>query len=323
MRARRPGGAVRWLLLCVALAGCNPARALIATPDDYAAYRRVRVAETAEGRLAAAWDYLRDHPEGRYAERVRTYFQKMEPIYFKVRRRNVAGLERYLMALPDGPHAEDALARLMLLTGRSRRESDEIRAFAATQERLDARKARRQAAAGLAADWVAMLLEPRLFQVPVAEGPSRFVVRYELALPQPLCEPREGGGRRCVKGVESRYDVVAPGRRYDRSVAFALELRLDAAGRPEAAELRGPALFVRSEEARASAPIDDLDPAAVREAQRAFAERLTRALIERDILCAGTTDADGRSAMDCEGLRLVLEPGLEEDRIAIEPSAGE
>lgn len=307
------------LLLC--LLGCNPARALVATPNDYAAYRRVRVADTPEGRLAAAWDYLRDHPDGRYASRVRAYFEKMEPVYFKIRRRNVAGLEAYLAALPDGPHADDALARLMMLTGRERREAADLRAFAATQERLDARKKRREEASGLVIDWVAMLLEPRLWQVPVAQGPKAFVVRYELGLPQPLCEVRDEGGRRCAKPVEARYDVVTAGRRFDRGVAFDIQLVLDSTGRPVSADLRGAGLFVRSEEARQSAPIDDLDPAAVRAAQRAFAERLTREILARDILCSGSTDPDGRTELACEGIRLVLEPGEVEDHIAIAPDA--
>jgi hypothetical protein len=312
---------LRWAaaLVALALVACNPARALIATPDDYAAYRRVRVADTAEGRLAAAWDYLRNHPDGRYADRVRTYFEKMEPVYYKVRRRNVAGLETYLKALPDGPHADDALARLMLLTGRERRESADIRAFTATQQRLDARQKQREAAAVLVSDWVVMLLDPKLWEVPLARGPRAFVVRYELALPQPLCEPRDEGGRRCFKAVERRYDVVTAGNRFDRSVAFEVELELDSAGRPQGVEIRGAGLFVRSEEAHDGEPIDDLDAASVRRAQRAFAERLGRDLLARDLLCSGTTDPDGRTNLDCEGLRLVLEPGPGEDRIVVSP----
>jgi hypothetical protein len=311
---------VKWLLVvgALGLVACNPARALIASPSDYAAYRRVRTAETADARVAAAWEYLKSYPEGRYAERLRSYLARVEPVYYKIRRRNVAGLEAYLRALPDGPHAADALGRLMLLTDRERREPAELRGFAAAQTRLDARLRERERAAELLGDWLVQLLDPKLWQVPLARGPGPFVVRFELGLPQPLCEAT-AGGRHCVKAVEQPYALPISDHSHERAVAFEIDLRLDARGTPTSAGLRGPALFVRSEEARRGKPIDELDLRAVREAQRAYLARLTSELVAADVLCEGTTESDGTAVLNCEGVRLTLEPGAAEDRLTVAP----
>ena len=52
----------RWVLLAVLLSlaslGCNAGRTFIATPNDYADYRRVRIADNFDDRMAATWDQM-------------------------------------------------------------------------------------------------------------------------------------------------------------------------------------------------------------------------------------------------------------------------
>ncbi|MBW2527213.1 MAG: hypothetical protein JRI23_23730, partial [Deltaproteobacteria bacterium] len=67
--------AAPWLgILLLALSGCHLGRAMISTPGDYEDYRRIRLAPSFDERLTAAWYYVNARPDGRFADRVRAYF---------------------------------------------------------------------------------------------------------------------------------------------------------------------------------------------------------------------------------------------------------
>ena len=289
-------------------AGCNAGRVFIASPGDYADYRRVRVAESADERLARAWEYLQDHPDGSYTERLQRYFDKAEPAFYRVRRRSAKGLEAYLRALPDGPHAEQALARLMDLRTERRREELDTRMARQTGMRLDLERSQRAAAAELLGWWLSQLLDRAVWQAPWSEAPGELLVRYSLALPVPSCEPDEDDGERCVKLVAGAYRVRAQGKRVDRQVAFDLELAFAASGRLRGVTIMGNSLFVRGLEAQRQEALDET-PQQGREAVSLFVAWLSAHLADRDVACSGGSEPDGSTVLDCEGLRLTIEPG--------------
>lgn len=316
-----------WLALGLLLScGCNTGRAFIASPGDYADYRRVRVAETADERLARAWYYLQERRDGRYAERLGRYFARAEPVFYRVRRRSARGLEAYLLALPNGPHAEAALSLLMELRVERRREELDTRKARETGLRLDLERDKRAAAAELLGFWLTQLLEAQVWQLPLSQAPGELLVRYIVALPTPSCEPRtdELDGRRCIKTVARRFRVSREGKHLARELAFDLELELDGRGRLVHVTLIGSALFVRTLEAREQRALDDSAEEAKRAANE-FVAWLTAALVERDVACNGGSDPDGTINLDCEGLLLTIEPGIGggDDVVLIARPAGE
>ncbi|MEM9693463.1 MAG: hypothetical protein AAGA56_13020 [Myxococcota bacterium] len=175
-----------WFAIALAccLLGCTASRAVIASSSDYGDYRRIRVAESAETRMAAAWQYLKRHPEGRFAERIRRYFDRREPVYFKWKGDSVAGLEEYLRALPDGPHAEEAVLRLVALRDRGLSTRPEA-VLASIEAEKRARAADKRRAAELFRWWVAQLIDAAIYTRPFDRVEAELVARYELSAPRP------------------------------------------------------------------------------------------------------------------------------------------
>jgi len=315
----------RLLTLCVfalglASLGCNAGRALIATPNDYADYRRVRIAETFDDRMANTWHYLKERPEGRYAGRLRKFFDRVEPVFYKVRSRNVAGLQAYLLALPDGPHAGEALELLTELKRDQRREQLDTRLAQQTGRRLDAEKKARAAATELPMWWTHQLMNEAMWDTPLAEAPPEFLVRFRLALPRPECQQDdpEPGSRRCTKTVTVGYRVRGERGRVDRSVSLDVELVLDAEWRLQRAILSGADLFTRSEEAGRGEQLDVGSPEVARAASVRFVAQLTKALFGDEMVCNGGTDDSGVTLLTCEILRVSVEPSSGGDLILIE-----
>jgi hypothetical protein len=303
------------------LAGCNAGRAFIATTGDYADYRRVRVAETFDARMAATWHYLKSRPEGRYAERLRKFFERAEPIYYAARSRNIEGLEAYLLALPDGPHAREAIELVTALKIARRREQVEERVARASGRRLDTDRKSRKAASEFPVWWARTLLDPQLWAKPLSEAPPQFLVRWRLALPRPECiedEP-EPGWRRCTKEVGLAYRVRGASRRVERSITLDLELVVDGDWRLRRAMVSGDDVFVRAQEAGMDRA---LDAAARKEAAQRFVSALTKQLFRDALECNGGTDDRGVTTLDCEKLRIVIEPGAQgDDMWVVEPIA--
>jgi hypothetical protein len=306
----------------VGATGCHAGKVFIASSGDYADYRRVRVAETADERLASAWEYLKSRPDGTYAERLQRYFDRAEPAFYRVRSRSAKGLEAYLRALPDGPHAAEALTRLVDLRTERRREELDSRMARQTGQRLDRERSQRAASAELLGWWLSRLLDGALWQAPLAQAPGDFLVRYRLALPAPTCEPDEGEGERCLKLVARSFRVRGEGRQLAREVAFDLELGLDARGRLRGVTLMGSAIFLRTLEAQREKALDDGRTA---EAVSLFVAWLGAHLAERDVACSGGSEPDGTIVLDCDRLRLTLSPGQGggDDMVLIAPIPSE
>ncbi|MBI4701633.1 MAG: hypothetical protein HY744_10830 [Deltaproteobacteria bacterium] len=315
----------RALLLCLVLglAGCTSLRAFIASPADWAEYRRVRLAPTLDERLAASRYYLEHRPDGAFAADVRAYFDRAEPVFYDVRRRSVAGMEAYLRALPRGPHAGKALAELVLRRHEQRRATLDERSVAQRSARLEAEKAARRQAAEAATWWVQALLDPVLWLNPLTEAPAELLVRYRLSLPSPECENDAARPeiRRCSKLVELPYRVAGEGSLEDRQLTLELRLTMDHGGRLHDAALLGPSLFLREQEAREHRASADGDAAAQRRAAQGSVAALEAALREPPSACAREPSGGGETRLRCGMLGLAVRPGLgrEDDAIRIAP----
>ncbi len=298
------------VVLLVAAIGCNASRTFIATSGDYADYRRVRVAEDIDTRLAAAWEYLEKRPDGQYAERLRRYFEQAEPVFFKIRKRSAKGLEAYLRALPDGPHAKEAVELLLTLRDEKRRDSIDARQALATGRRLDSERDKRESAARLLTWWTHAFLEPGVWSRPLSEAPKALVTRLFLGLPQPRCEmvPGRPGRHTCVKAVEQSFVVPGKGKMENRTIAFLLAVELDERWRVSGVTLTGSGILLATEEARSARASSDGE-AQIRRATAAFVSRVTALVFEQGQTCNGGTDNAGRTELACEGLLWVLEPG--------------
>lgn len=250
--------------LLVAASGCDslraPLRPLVSAPADFAAYRETRVAETLDGRLAAAEAYIERFADGAYALETRAWFKQSEPVFFEARRGSLTGLESYLRALPHGPHAREALA-LLRAQQESREAPDEAgRQASATEARLARASARRVAARDGVAAWVGRFLDPAAWKGRVADAPAELVVPWSLGLPAPACRPAsevEGSaakprarvsGRRCTKIIELEYPVLVGVVVEPRQITLQIDADEDDDGRLQAVTLAGPELFLRLEE---------------------------------------------------------------------------
>ncbi|MBX3227211.1 MAG: hypothetical protein KIT84_35255 [Labilithrix sp.] len=102
-------------LSVLVVSGCAGLRAVTAPPNDLEDYRAFRVAAADGIRLARAKRYLERHPDGVWAAEVKAIFDEEEQRYFEEAQTSRAAARRYLTDLPDGPHAEAALALLIAL----------------------------------------------------------------------------------------------------------------------------------------------------------------------------------------------------------------
>jgi hypothetical protein len=261
--------------------------------------------------MAASWYYLEQRPEGQYHARLKRYFDKAEPVFYKARRRSMKGLEAYLRALPNGPHAGDVLGELMAMRDSSRRDQLMTRQARQAGLRLDVERHKREQAATLLGWWIGSLLDRRVWQRPLSDAPSEFVVRYRLALPRPECEPHDDDPdhQRCFKSVAQSFRIAGRGKLESRTLAFDLELELDERWHLMAATIAGPALFLTSVEAQRERIVDEGDAGAQKQAVDGFIAKLGAELAARDIACDGGSTEGGGTVLDCEGIRLTIEPG--------------
>jgi hypothetical protein len=300
--------------------GCTVGRAMIASSGDYADYRRTRVAKGLDERLAAAADYLRAHPDGVYAESLRSWFDGAEPLFYAVRRRSMAGLEAYLQALPSGPHADEALDELMRRRLRARR--DEVRAGGAltASRRLDYERKQGEAASSLPARWAEMLMDPAAWSLPLDRAPRELILAYSLELPHAECHrDTDLGVHRCTKRIGLAYPVVAEGETRERRVEMWVELELDDGWQLRVARLFGSALFLHGMAAREKRPIALDDQEAGEAALQAFEADLLDRLQRPGSGCQVALGDDW--ALGCPERRVVVHRGTgdEDDTITIEP----
>jgi hypothetical protein len=311
----RCGGGWRQLVVLSALflsLGCNAARVFVASPGDYAEYRRVRLGHGLGERLAAARDYLRRYPTGRYAERVRRYYQYAEPLYYSSQEeQGVAGIEEYLRQLPRSDRSKAASELLAQLRTEQRREAAPSRRVKALTGRLSQEKKARAGAARLPLDWTLWLSDKAAFDRPFSKVPTRLLVPYRLQLPQPVCSKRSWG-RRCKKTLMRRFRMRVGSKGIDQEIAIDVWVDLDASWRLRSARIAGQDLLLLSHEAHVHSEVDEDDEGTEAMLRESFFRRLMPELLRESRDCSRS-----QNRLRCGAIVVELEQGDDEDRIMI------
>lgn len=331
MIGRAARGALATLLFGAAL-GCGPG--FWASPEEYGAYRRTRVEPALEARLSAAAAYLGRWPDGPHAPEVRAWLGRAEAIYYAQKRGSAAGLAAYLEALPQGAYAAEA--RRELARREIARAPDEVSSGEDTEARIAAEQAARERVAKEIEAWVGRLVEPSLWRgQAMVDAPAEVLVPFALALPWPACRLLEDaearalaapeGSFRCAKVLSLPYAVTGAQGSEPREATVEIAVVEDFSGRPLAAIVGGPDLFLRLEEAR-SVRAQDADDAAARVAGISRAVELAgaafRAKVSEDRACRKEPAAPVVLDLGCGGVALRVRAAVEEgedDQIVITP----
>lgn len=155
--------------------GCASFRTVVAPPDDLEDYRAFRVAAAEGTRVARAKRYVDRHPNGIWVKEVRAAYEDEEPVYFEHAQTSREGVRRYLADLPDGPHAEAALALLMAFD--SSMQDAELRDIARRvryeDTKLEAAAAQRRAVGEAVLSAIGVLLDDDVYGVPLSDAPPK------------------------------------------------------------------------------------------------------------------------------------------------------
>jgi len=318
MTSRRPKWrslaliALPWFVLSCA----GKLNALIAPTTDYADYRLTRVAPTVSERLQAAVRYLERHPDGVFRDAVARWYGRVEPVFFQASSDSLAGAEKYLSALPNGPHADRAEQLRDAFRAAARVEAGERVAEqgAAFERRLAAAaKARDEVLVAYTA-WIGRVLDFNGWGRPLGEAPEPFASAW-LAEPKPKCT-----SDRCWKALSLPYELEIAGKAEKFVCLLEISVRLTK-GRVADVTVAGPALFARLAEAHLARPTTADDQGRAR--ARAWAIELTEGAAERRLPRSRCAREAGRAALlrECDGRRLELYaatgPDESDDRVVI------
>lgn len=210
-------------LLALAAAGC----ATVAARDDYADYRRVRLAEDDRERLVAVSDYLEAHPEGRWAGKLRAEHDAAETAVYEHNKSTAEGLRHYLEVYPDGHFADQARARVAALEAvrQNRARAADVDREVHRERREQQLEERRQWASDAVAFWTRILLGVERWGQPigaVARANQDFDDAFR-GSPTARCSTTE-----CIKYYELEYAVPVPGQtRIERTMRILLRLRFE------------------------------------------------------------------------------------------------
>lgn len=308
--------ALPWLL---ALSSCGAGARLTADRKDYALYRETRVASTPEQRLAASGRYLKELPNGRFRAEVERRFAVTEPRFFALAHDRPSLLRAYLRALPDGPHAKDAAARLdefgLLNRFRARDAATSESSLQRIQSRLEAAENARQALIREVVTLSSLMARSRL-GVPTSELDHELIFRFRLSPPAGTCV--EG---RCSKAFHFEYAVPAAGKLVPRAADFLLTLTLEH-GNVVGISLSGNGLFTRLGEAVDRVGIAESNllarTEAIARAAQLFDNATSSAFPGAD--CPKEVIAPVVLARECGGVRFLVsaatEPG-QHDRVEV------
>jgi hypothetical protein len=158
--------------LVLALSACAELRPMLAPPHDLEDYRAFRVAAAEGTRLARAKRYIDRHPNGSFIDEVKKAFEEEEPVYFEQAQGSREGIRRYLADLPEGPHADAALA-LLIAFGSSMQDAelrDLARRVRYDDAKLEAAAVQRRAVGESILTAIGILLEDDAYGVPRAES---------------------------------------------------------------------------------------------------------------------------------------------------------
>ena len=313
--------------------GCAGARRFAASPEEYAIYRTAKASRTLEDRLAASQKYAAQYPEGAWADEMRGFFAKAEPLYFEGAKGSTTKLEAYLRALPQGPNAKQAALRLRDLRAAEKADRTELSGTAKTADDNVVREAERRKAVGERIQtWLALFLDPQVFARPLGEAKVPLIVPWSLGLPWPNCErpdgtegspvPPTGAARRCTKLLQLDYRAVEEGAPADRQALVEIAIWLDEAGRPVEVSIAGPDLFLRLLEANTARAAAATDPEAKLQGAEqavALAQQTFTSSAGGDKTCKKNADADVLR-LSCKGLTLRVLAGAldgEDDRFVV------
>jgi hypothetical protein len=306
------------LLSAIGCAGCaGKLNHLIAPTADYADYRLTRVAATVPERLQAAARYLERHPDGAFRRSVAAFYERVEPLFYEAMSDSLAGTEKYLATLPNGPHANSAAQRRDAYRAAARvNAGDRIAEQGAAFERrlAAAAKARDEVLTTYTA-WIGRVLDIDEWGRPLADVKEPFSSAW-LADPKPKC-----AADRCTKLVTLPYELQMGGKPEKFVFFMEISARL-AKGRLAEVTISGPALFARLAEARWARPIGSDDESRAR--ARVSAIELTEGAAERKLpktRCAREGAPRAAMVRECDGRRLDLRaaagPDEPEDQVVI------
>lgn len=247
------------MVLCASLLGCGSIGSrLVASNDEYLAYREVRTTERLDARLAASNAYLMAHPDGQWAQEVRPWFERAELRYWLRIKETPSGLAAYLKTLPDGPHAAEAAAALATFRERQQAARKELLDLSAamTEERLAELARQRDVAQEAFTSWLGRFLAIETWGMRTSALDHDFIFAWRIDPPRGRCVDD-----RCAKLVQYAYEMPGGGDRSERRLVMDVVVQLDQ-GMVEQARLEGPGLFSRLYEAGAKQPVPYDDPSA-------------------------------------------------------------
>lgn len=317
--------AVLGLLVLALTGGCAELRPMLAPPNDLEDYRAFRVAAAEGTRLARAKRYLERHPKGTWAREVQAAFDEEEPRYFERAQASREGIRRYLADLPEGPHADAALA-LLVAFGSSMQEAelrDIARRVREGDAKLEAAAVQRRAVGeGILAS-VGALLDDDVYGAPRAEAPPKL---RALLLGRNVSALTWGGG--VPSRHEDDYFFVLPTRPDRESRLLTVEISIaETDGVVTGATVEGSDMFVRWAEADQIVRLDASLPADRTEAQVHAMGRLEGAF-ERRLPSASCPDLRRDQELyhrACGGWEVIVLPGAragDKDAIVIRAPRG-
>ncbi|MGC4092046.1 MAG: hypothetical protein QM756_30020 [Polyangiaceae bacterium] len=319
--------AMRRQLLALAMAwlvgGCALSNRMVASRDDYALYRRTRVAETPAERLGAGSRYLREQPNGRFRSEVRAWFEATEPRYLAEAHDRPSLLRAYLSQMPDGPHAQAVRDRLqefdLLNEYRGKREVESERFVSRVEAELDKARSERDRFIQGVTSLVLLMAKTKSFGKPTSELDDTLIYRFRLESPVGRCD-----GDSCVKRFSYAYSVPTRSAPLPRTAELELGFELSQ-GLLRRVRLAGPELFSRLTEAVDRVLLDPKDLLGRTEAIARSIQILENTL-EAELPsseCRRDVVAPVVLMRACRGVALTLEVGAEPgepDRIEVTAS---
>jgi hypothetical protein len=313
------------LLLVFCLVGCaEMGRRATVSVDDFASYRRFRLAPTVEQKLAASVDYLHHNPAGSYHTEVLRWLKHTEVGYVVRAWDDPARLGAFLAAVPSGAYSGRAAERLVELeiTAEYRKKSD--RAFDVKVHGIESRLARaetgrRDLLRGVVG-WARRLSRLRGFGRRIAELDDELIFAFRLEPPAARCD-----GDLCTKTISVAYDVPEGKAQSPREAIYDVGMRLEHGG-VRAAWLTGPELFTRIGEAARVSAVSPTDLGArveaIGQATQVIALAVEPALPSARCAADAVSPVVLRRVCDGVDLRVISAVELgEEDRISIEPAS--
>jgi len=260
LAGRTPGRLALLGLACLWFGGvgCASAGGLVASNDEYLAYRKVRTSARLDERLAASEAYLMTYPKGRWASDVLPWYERAELRYWLRIQETPSGLATYVKTLPQGPHAAEATEALAAYRERqtaARKELLDLRA-AVTEQRLSELARQRDDALDLFTGWLGRFVAIESW----GEGTSRLahetIFAWRIDPPKGVCEDDL-----CTKPVQLPYRLPGGGEDAERLLVLDVVFLLDEGALHET-RLQGPALFSRLYEVGAKRIVRSSSPSA-------------------------------------------------------------